>query len=111
VRWGVRLRRTSYWEPPALTSLYSAGWWGPPAMDGLDASDQGADQRPNRPLGLLVEINLTWWPTAAAVLVARTERARWAAAAARGELPIYLPCSLELFFRQRTMFFSHNKSV
>jgi hypothetical protein len=27
-RWGVRLRRTSCFEPPALTSLYSAGWRG-----------------------------------------------------------------------------------
>jgi hypothetical protein len=29
MRWGVRLRRTSYWEPLAPTSLYSAGWRGP----------------------------------------------------------------------------------
>jgi hypothetical protein len=43
--------RTDCSSPTSL--LYSQCDGGPPAMDGLDASDQGASQGPKRPFGLL----------------------------------------------------------
>ena len=50
-RWGVRLRRTSYREPPTPPLFNAQCDGGPPAIDGLGAPDQGARSRPKWPLG------------------------------------------------------------
>ena len=53
-RWVCGSRRTSCFEPPAPTSIYSVVRRGPTNHVGLGAPDQGARPRPNRPLVLLV---------------------------------------------------------